>query len=104
MEPRQRVGADAIVNVRDENKRWRIYVEVKPHLTTHTLGSAIAAVSQIKKEHRSAALVSVYVNPSQADNCVNLGLSFLMQPVTHHFNRKAFTFSSLVESLKQQNR
>ena len=27
MEPRQRVGADAIVNVRDENKRWRFYVE-----------------------------------------------------------------------------
>jgi hypothetical protein len=31
MEPRQRVGADAIINVREENKLWRFYVEVKPH-------------------------------------------------------------------------
>ena len=49
IEPKERVGADAIVNLRDENKRWRFYVEVKPHLTSHTLGPAIAAVSQIKK-------------------------------------------------------
>ena len=33
IEPKQRVGADAIVNVRDANKRWRFYVEVKPQLT-----------------------------------------------------------------------
>lgn len=76
MEPKRRVGADAIVNVRDENKRWRFYVEVKPYLTNHTLGSAIAAVSQIKKEHQSAALVSAYVNPSQADKLRQLGIEF----------------------------
>ena len=76
MEPRQRVGADAIVNVRDENKRWRFHVEVKPHLTSQTLGPAIAAVSQIKKKHRSAALVAAYVNPSQADKLRQLGIEF----------------------------
>src|ERR1044072_608431 len=74
MEPKQRPGADAIVNLADENKRWRFYVEVKPQLTSHTLGPAIAAVSQIKKEHRSAALVSAYVNPSQADKLRQLGI------------------------------
>jgi hypothetical protein len=76
MEPKQRVGADAIVNLRDDNKRWRFYVEVKPRLTNHTLGPAIAAVSQIKKEHRSVALVSEYVNPSQADKLRQLGIEF----------------------------
>src|SRR5215216_452923 len=76
VEPKQRGGADAIVNLRDEHKRWRFYVEVKPQLTSHTLGSAIAAVSQIKKEHHSAALVSAYVNPSQADKLRQLGIEF----------------------------
>jgi len=76
MEPKPRVGADAIVNLTDENKRWRFYVEVKPHLTSHTLGPAIAAVSQLKKEHSSAALVSAYVNPSQADKLRQLGIEF----------------------------
>jgi hypothetical protein len=75
MEPRQRAGADAIVNLSDENQRWRFYVEVKPRLTSQTLGSAIAAVAQIKKEH-SAALVSAYVNPSQADKLRQLGIEF----------------------------
>ena len=76
VKPKQRVGADAIVNLRDENKRWRFHVEVKPRLTSHTLGPAIAAVSQIKKEHSSAALVSAYVNPSQADKLRQLGIEF----------------------------
>jgi hypothetical protein len=45
MEPKQRVGADAIVNLRDDNKRWRFYVEVKPQLSSHTLGHAIAGLT-----------------------------------------------------------
>lgn len=88
MEPRRRAGADAIVNVRDENKRWRFYVEVKPHLTSHTLGSAIAAVSQIKKEHQSAALVSAYVNTSQADKLRQLGIEFFDAAGNASFQQK----------------
>jgi hypothetical protein len=88
MEPRPRVGADAIVNVKDENKRWRFYVEVKPHLTSHTLGSAIAAVSQIKKEHHSAALVSAYVNPSQAEKLRQLGIEFFDAAGNASFQQK----------------
>lgn len=88
MEPRPRVGADAIVNVRDENKRWQFYVEVKPHLTSQTLGPAIAAVSQIKKEHRSAALVSMYVNPSQADKLRQLGIEFFDAAGNASFQQK----------------
>lgn len=88
MEPRPRVGADAIVNVRDENKRWRFHVEVKPHLTSHTLGPAIAAVSQIKKEHQSAALVSAYVNPSQADKLRQLGIEFFDTAGNASFQQK----------------
>ena len=85
---RPRVGADAIVNLQDENKRWRFYVEVKPHLTSHTLGSAIAAVSQIKKEHHSAALVSAYVNPSQADKLRQLGIEFFDAAGNASFQQK----------------
>jgi hypothetical protein len=88
MEPRQRVGADAIVNISDQNKRWRFYVEVKPHLTSHTLGPAIAAVSQIKKEHQSAALVSAYVNPSQADKLRHLGIEFFDAAGNASFQQK----------------
>src|ERR1044072_6731110 len=88
MEPKQRPGADAIVNLADENKRWRFYVEVKPQLTSHTLGPAIAAVSQIKKEHRSAALVSAYVNPSQADKLRQLGIELFDTAGNASFQQK----------------
>src|SRR5688500_2097757 len=88
IEPKQRVGADAIVNVRDANKRWRFYVEVKSQLTSHTLGPAIAAVSQIKKEHQSAALVSAYVNPSQADKLRQLGIEFFDAAGNASFQQK----------------
>jgi hypothetical protein len=88
MEPKLRVGADAIVNLRDENKRWRFYVEVKPQLTSHTLGAAIAAVSQIKKEHHSAALVSKYVNTSQADKLRKLGIEFFDTAGNASFQQK----------------
>lgn len=88
MEPRQRVGADAIINVREENKRWRFYVEVKPHLTSHTLGAAIVAVSQIKKEHHSAALVSAYINPSQAEKLRELGIEFFDAAGNASFQQK----------------
>jgi hypothetical protein len=88
MEPQLGVGADAIVNLRDENKRWRFYVEVRPLLTSHTLGSAIASVSQIKKEHQSTALVSAYVNPSQADKLRQLGIEFFDAAGNASFQQK----------------
>ena len=88
MEPKPRPGADAIVNLTDENKHWRFYVEVKPQLTNHTLGPAIAAVSQIKKEHHSAALVSAYVNPSQADKLRQLGIEFFDAAGNASFQQK----------------
>src|ERR1044072_4285052 len=88
LEPKLRVGADAIVDLRDENKRWRFYVEVKPQLTSQTLGPAIAAVSQIKKEHHSAALVSAYVNPSQADKLRQLGIEFFDTAGNASFQQK----------------
>jgi hypothetical protein len=88
MEPKLGVGADAIVNLSDENKRWRFYVEVKPQLTSHTLGPAIAAVSQIKKEHHSVALLSAYVNPSQADKLRQLGIEFFDAAGNASFQQK----------------
>jgi hypothetical protein len=88
IEPKQRVGADAIINVRDEHKRWRFHVEIKPQLTSHTLGPAIAAVSQIKREHPSAALVTSYVNPSQADKLRQLGIEFFDAAGNASFQQK----------------
>ncbi|HEX7333411.1 MAG TPA: type IV toxin-antitoxin system AbiEi family antitoxin [Pyrinomonadaceae bacterium] len=88
IEPRLRVGADAIVNVSDESKRWRFYVEIKPHLSSHTLGPAIAAVTQIKKQHHSAALVSSYVNPSQAEKLRQLGIEFFDAAGNASFQQK----------------
>ena len=76
IEPKLRPGADAIISVRDQHKSWHFHIEVRPQLTTHALGAAIAAVSQIKKKYRSVALVSTYVNPSQADRLRQLGIEF----------------------------
>ncbi len=107
IEPRLRVGADAVVNIRDENKRWRFYVEVKSHLTSHTLGAAIAAVSQIKKEHKSAALVSAYVNPAQADRLRQLGIEFFDAVGNASFQQKGlhvFITGRKPEALKSLHR
>ncbi|HEV8428970.1 MAG TPA: type IV toxin-antitoxin system AbiEi family antitoxin [Pyrinomonadaceae bacterium] len=88
IEPTPRIGADAIIILRDENRRWRFYVEVKTQLTTHTLGPAIATVSQIKKEHNSAALVAGHVNPSQADKLRQLGIEFFDTAGNASFQQK----------------
>lgn len=88
LKPTSSLGVDAIVILRDENKRWRFYIEVKPQLTTHTLGSAIATVSQIKKEHHAAALVARYVNPSQADRLRELGIEFFDTAGNASFRQK----------------
>jgi hypothetical protein len=77
VEPRRSAAADAVIHLKDGNNRWRIYLEAKPQLTTHTLGPAIAAVSETKKKYPNVALVSAYVNPSQADKLRKLGIEFL---------------------------
>lgn len=88
IEPTSRVGADAIIILRSESKRWRFYVDVKSHLTSQTLGSAIATVSRIKNEHRTAALVAGYINPSQADKLRELGIEFFDTAGNASFQQK----------------
>jgi len=74
--PKPRLLRDAIIGVKDGNKRWRFHVEVKAQLNSHTLGPAIAALSEIKKKNATAALVAAYINPVQADKLHNLKIEF----------------------------
>jgi hypothetical protein len=68
--------SDATIRVSNGDKRWFFDVELRPQLTSHTLGPAVAAVSELKKKRQNVALVSSYVNPSQADKLRNLGIEF----------------------------
>jgi hypothetical protein len=77
VEARRSETADAAIELKDGNNRWRIYLDAKPRLTSHTLGSAIAALSETKKKYPNVALVAAYVNPSQADKLRKLGIEFL---------------------------
>ena len=67
---------DGIAQISDGTKHWRFSVEVKGQLNSHTLGSAIAAVSKHKREHGPTALVAYYINPSQAEKLRELGIEF----------------------------
>jgi hypothetical protein len=58
---------DGIVVIRNGKKRWSFSVEVKRQLTSHTLGSAIASVSELGRKYGPSALVASYVKPSQAE-------------------------------------
>lgn len=71
-----RKGIDGIAVISDGRKRWRFSIELKGQLNSHTLGSAIAAVSKYKKEHGPTALVTSYINPSQAEKLRDLGVEF----------------------------
>lgn len=71
-----REGPDGIAVIKDGRKRWRYWVEIKGQLNSHTLGSAIAAVSKYKREHGPTALVASYINPSQAEKLRELGVEF----------------------------
>ena len=107
MEPSPRPGADAIISIRDQYKSWHFYIEVRPQLTTHALGAAIAAVSRIKKKHRSVALVSTYVNPSQADRLRQLGIEFFDTAGNASFQQRGlhvFITGRKPEVLKPQGR
>lgn len=69
-------GIDGIAVISDGRKRWRFSIELKGQLNSHTLGSAIAAVSKYKREHGPTALVTSYINPSQAEKLRDLGVEF----------------------------
>lgn len=71
-----RKGIDGIALISDGRKRWRFSIELKGQLNSHTFGSAIAAVSKYKREHGPTALVSPYINPSQAEKLRDLGVEF----------------------------
>jgi hypothetical protein len=71
-----RKGIDGIAVISDGRKRWRFSIELKGQLNSHTLGSAIAAVSKYKREHGPTALVASYINPSQAEKLRDLGVEF----------------------------
>jgi hypothetical protein len=71
-----RKGIDGIAVISDGSKRWRFSIELKGQLNSHTLGSAIAAVSKYKREHGPTALVAPYINPSQAEKLRDLGVEF----------------------------
>jgi len=68
--------ADGVVLIGDGTEHWQFYVEVEGLLTSHSLGTAIAGVSQIKRERGPTALVASYVNPSQAQKLRQLGVEF----------------------------
>lgn len=74
--PKPRARREAVVGVEDGKARWRFRVEVKARLNGHTLGAAIAALSDIKKEKAPAALVATHINPVQADKLRNLEIEF----------------------------
>jgi hypothetical protein len=76
VEPNYGKHVDGIVVIRNGKKRWSFSVEVKRQLTSHTLGSAIASVSELGRKHGPSALVASYVNPSQAEKLRELGIEF----------------------------
>jgi hypothetical protein len=51
-------------------------IELKGQLNSHTLGSAIAAFSKYKRQYGPTALVTSYINPSQAEKLRDLGVEF----------------------------
>ena len=69
-------GTDGIAVIIEGTKHWRFSVEVKGQLNSHTLGSAIASVSELGRKHGPSALVASYVNPSQAEKLRELGIEF----------------------------
>jgi hypothetical protein len=71
-----RKSIDGTAVISDGRKRWRFSVELKGQLNSHTLGSAIAAVSKYKREHGPIVLVTSYINSSQAEKLRDLGVEF----------------------------
>lgn len=69
-------GPDATAIIGDGKQRWRYSIELKGQLNSHTLGSAIASVSKLQREHGPTALVASYINPSQAERLRGLGIEF----------------------------
>jgi len=69
-------GIDGIAIISDGQKRWHYSIELKGQLNSHTLGSAVATVSNYRRAHGPTALVARHINPSQADKLRDLGIEF----------------------------
>lgn len=67
---------DAVVAIYDGEKNRHLAIEIKGQVNSHTLGSAIASVSKIKKTGQRTALVTRHINPSQAEKLRQLGIEF----------------------------
>jgi len=73
---KQHSPTDGVVVIKDGKQSWRFSVEVKGQLNSHTLGSAMASISELGRKHGPSALVASYVNPSQAEKLRELGIEF----------------------------
>ncbi|SRR5713226_5859277 len=67
---------DGVVVIKEGKKTWHLAIEVKGQVNSHTLGSAIVTVSNSSKTYGPTALVTRYINPSQAEKLRELGIEF----------------------------
>ena len=67
---------DGVVVIKEGKTTRHLAVEVKGQVNSHTLGSAIVSVSDSSKAHGPTALVTRYINPSQAEKLRELGIEF----------------------------
>ena len=65
-----------VVVIKEGKKARRLAVEVKGQVNSNTLGSAIVSVSKNSKAGDPTALVTRYINPSQAQKLRELGIEF----------------------------
>ena len=67
---------DAVIGIKEGKRTRYLAVEVKGQVNSDTLGSAIVSVSKNNKAGDPTALVTRYVNPSQAQKLRELGIEF----------------------------
>lgn len=104
---RQPTGSDGVIVIADGGKHWRSYVEVKGRLTAGNLGAAAAAVSRINRDIGSSALVTSYVNSSQAEKLRELGVEFFDTAGNAFLKRKGlyvFVTGQKAQDLEREER
>lgn len=67
---------DAVIMIKEGKRTRYLAVEVKGQVNSDTLGSAIVSVSKNNKAGDPTALVTRYINPSQAQKLRELGIEF----------------------------
>ncbi|MDX6612867.1 MAG: hypothetical protein QOD75_2053 [Blastocatellia bacterium] len=67
---------DAVIGIKEGKRTRYLAVEVKGQVNSDTLGSAIVSVSKNNKAGDPTALVTRYINPSQAQKLRELGVEF----------------------------